>query len=286
VNAVSVFSRLRFLRPGHQERALADARRAGLITAAVAAAEPKPVETKAAEEERREIRAKEFAAFLTAMSDGSAEARYGTGAAPARSRPVLVSTAGDSFAAARAEQEEREAGGPWPEGAMPASANFITAAAARARGEEPADDDDPAEKDKARKARKKRAADDEEKKKKDDDQDGDDDEDTEDSEKARGARVRERSRIKAVLESESGQKFPIAARWLSFETTMPRGEVIALLNTMAQLAPPQQGAADLRTRSMVPPTPNIGSDGGRAPDATATVANFITRAYSRCVEPT
>jgi len=189
--------------------------------------------------------------FFRALSSGDVARKYGhlagTGAAASAPRTTGKSTvvAGrpgypPTVMQQRSAEElaRRDAGDPLDSETSASAAKLILSAHARARGEKhPDDNDDPDKRDDPENSddqdqvsRRKRKA-------KDDDP-GDEEKGGDDTESS--ARARERLRIKAIIESESGRANLAMALYLSLETGLAASDAVALLDAMTALAPQAQ----------------------------------------------
>jgi hypothetical protein len=94
-----------------------------------------------------------------------------------------------------------------------------------------------------------------------------DDEDTEDEDKpeARAARLREKRRIRAIVNSPAGQALPAAALRMALDTCTPRHAAIRTLTGMASDVPQGRRSDALRELMASTPQPNIGAGGAEAP---------------------
>ena len=109
---------------------------------------------------------------------------------------------------------------------------------------------------------------DEEKKKKSKKRKAEDQEDDEDEKKpeARAARAREKDRVKAIMSSPAGLRFPAAALQIAIGSSLPRHKAIKMLNAMTKDMSPGAGpaAADsLRDRMAAVQQPAIGAGDAR-----------------------
>jgi hypothetical protein len=129
------------------------------------------------------------------------------------------------------------------------------------------DTDDGVDDEEAKKAKKLKKA----KRKVEDDEDAKDEADA----GTRAIRLREKSRIKAIVNSEAGLANPAAALHLALSTTLPRHSACKLLGGMNQTVP--QGRENLRDRMMGVNAPDVGVDGvqSHAPTGTAGLAAAI-----------
>lgn len=113
------------------------------------------------------------------------------------------------------------------------------------------DDDDEDEGSKSKKSKKTKKAEDDE-----------DDED-EDKPEARAIRAREKSRIRAIMNSAPAKQIPGAALRVALDTSMPRNAAISMLAGMASDLP--KGGTSLRDRMAGIQQPDIGAGGPEAP---------------------
>jgi hypothetical protein len=120
---------------------------------------------------------------------------------------------------------------------------------------------------------------DEKKKKKSKKRGAEDEEDEKDDDKpeARAARAREKRRIKAIVNSHAGQRFPGAAMRVALDTSLPRWSAVAMLSSLTSDLL-DAGRVSLRDRMAGVEQPNVGTDGGNPPDGTTAMAAAIIRA--------
>jgi hypothetical protein len=293
---LSPFSRLR---PGGKSTWVGQT-----VAPAVATSAPR-VETPQQAAARRAERAAEFDRFVKAMTDGSAQARWGhldparqpvVATPPKRASNGIRSTGRPYLVEPRQPQSEmqqrsyaelrsRDAGDPVSAEESASAAQLILRANRKRLGTETdaAGDGDPdhaqdeGRLDEGRCKQQRKAVDNEHDKRDDDtgDYDGGD------TKEERAARARERSRCHDITNSRAGLALPVAAAHLAFESTMPRGEAISLLETMlgamnARAAPQARRTDALRERMAVEPNPNIGL--GVDSDGPSNVAEFIVAA--------
>ena len=115
----------------------------------------------------------------------------------------------------------------------------------------------------------------------DGDEDDDEDEEDEDDPKARAARGREKSRIRAILNSTAGRRLPAVAQRIALSTSMPRAGAIKLLDSMTKDLKAAGGS--LRERMASTGQPDIGAGGAEVPNPkdTAGIAAAIIQAGKR-----
>lgn len=121
-----------------------------------------------------------------------------------------------------------------------------------------------------------------------------DKEDDEDEKKpdARAARAREKARIRAIVNSSAGLRFPAAALNVALESSMPRHVAIETLARMTAGLPSGGGgaAASLRDRMAGVQVPDVGAGDTQSPantgTAQATAAAIIAAGKKRRGETT
>jgi hypothetical protein len=195
---------------------------------------------------------------------------------PIAGRPTFPPTPNQQ--SAYEQQLAADRGNPLPPEQSQAAADLILRSAAKARGEvdpdeDPEQDRAPEEDETVPKQNKRKARDNNDK--------GDDDDRNDDDEEA-AARARERSRVKAIMHSPAGLANPPLAAVLAFETAMPRGEAIELLNTISAMT--ARHPDELRNRMAAQAQPNVGLDGksgGHDMSTPQGVANFIVAMNER-----
>ena len=124
------------------------------------------------------------------------------------------------------------------------------------------DDEGDGDKKKKKKSKKTKTSDDQD----GEDNDGENEEDGEDEEdpEARAARGRERRRISAIMNSVPGRKAPSVALGFALETSMPQK---AAIRALARMVEGTSGRGSMQERMAGLRMPQIGPDGGGAPDA-------------------
>lgn len=98
--------------------------------------------------------------------------------------------------------------------------------------------------------------------------DGDDRTDAEDDDDIKTARIRsrEKGRCAYIFSSKSAARNPAAAAQIAFGTSLPRKQAVALLQSLSEVPPPQNGrsqerpGARLRTRMRQNPVGAVGMD--------------------------
>jgi hypothetical protein len=124
--------------------------------------------------------------------------------------------------------------------------------------DEAADDDDDEETGDGKPKKSKKA------KKLEDDADKKD----EDEPGARAARAREKGRLRAIMSSAAGLKFPSAALEVALGTSVPRNAAIQMLKAMTKDASPARASgSSLRDRMAGVHVPDIGGGGDARPAA-------------------
>ncbi len=98
----------------------------------------------------------------------------------------------------------------------------------------------------------------------------------------RAAAMRERGRIKAIINSGAGQANPRLARHLAFSTSLPRNEVLAMLGQAAASAS-RNGSVRLSDRMAARPATGVGLDAPRVSDAdlATRIVSIADRARGR-----
>jgi hypothetical protein len=130
-------------------------------------------------------------------------------------------------------------------------------------------DSDEEKKQKAKKRAKKKAEDEE-------------DEDDEDKPEARAVRLRERARIRTIINCRAAQRSPAAARHLALHTKTPRHAAVKMLAALTADLPKGASRDSLRDRMAREGSPDIGpNDAGPPTGSHATAAAIIAAGKKR-----